>query len=65
VALERSLKDFEGEIVVGESMVAVFALMHECPKYRLTICLARNGIQNLAPLVKLIQSRAFAHLKLY
>lgn len=65
VALERSLKDFEGDIVVGESMVAVFALMHECPRYRLTICLARDGVQNLAPLVKLIQSRTFARLKLY
>lgn len=64
VALEQSLKDFEGEIVVGESMVAVFALMYEHPKYRVNIYLTRDGIQNLTPLVNLIQSRSFAHLTL-
>lgn len=65
VALERSLKDFDGEVVVGESMVAVFALINECPKYRLTICLLRNSLPNLTPLAKLIQSRPFAQLNLY
>ena len=64
VALERSLREFSGEVVVGESMVAVFALMQRRPKYRLTIFLAKENIANLAPLIQLIHSHDFAHLKL-
>lgn len=64
VALERSLRDFSGDIVVGESMVAVYALMQERPMYQITVCLAKENIKNLAPLVRLINSRKFAKLKI-
>jgi hypothetical protein len=64
IALERSLRDFSGEIVVGESMVAVFALMQDRPMYQIIICLAKENIKNLAPLVRLINSRKFAKLKI-
>lgn len=63
VALERSLCEFSGDIVVGESMVAVFALMQEKPMYQITVCVAKENIKNLAPLVRLVKSRKFAKLK--
>ncbi|CAH0343187.1 hypothetical protein [Rhizobium sp. CECT 9324] len=63
VALERSLQDFSGEIVVGESMVAVFALLNESPSYKLTVYLPKENIESLSPLVRLIEKRQFAELR--
>jgi hypothetical protein len=64
VALERSIRGFSGDIVVGESMVAVFALMQNRPMYQITVFLAKENIRNLAPLILLINSRKFAKLRI-
>ena len=63
VALEKSLQDFAGEIIVGESMVAVFALLNENPFYKLTVYLPKENIETLSPLVRLIEARQFAELR--
>jgi hypothetical protein len=64
IALERSLASFDGEVVVGESMVAVYALMLKRPKYRVTVYLARENVSNLISLIELIKSRDFAELRI-
>jgi hypothetical protein len=64
VALEQSVQKFTGDIIVGESMVAVFALMQEKPQYRMTVYLGKENINNLYPLVQLISERPFAKLQL-
>lgn len=63
IALERSLDSFSGEMIVGESMLAVYALMLEKPKFRVKIYLAKENINNLRPLIQLIESRDYASLR--
>lgn len=62
VAIEKSLIGFTGEVIVGESMVAVFALLQERPRFRLYIYISGSQLVNLRPLVNLIRSRDFATL---
>lgn len=62
VAIERTLREFDGDVVVGESMVAVFALMQKNPKYRLIVYLAHENVENLDPLIRLINTRDFVKL---
>jgi len=63
-ALERSLASFTGELVVGESMVAVYALLQQHRSHRIVVYLAREDMANLAPLVRLVSSRTHAELRL-
>ena len=64
VALEASLKDFNGEVVVGESMVAIFALLPSNAPYRVTIWLDRKNAPGLKSLIAFIEKREFSVLKL-
>lgn len=64
VALEKSLQGYSGEIIVGESMVAVFALLNRNASYKLTVYLPKENVESLSPLVRLIQARQLAELRL-
>ena len=64
VALERSLRTFTGEVVVGESMVAVYLLLQPDPSYRMVVWLAKENKHNLVSLIRLIESCDFAELNL-
>jgi hypothetical protein len=60
ISLERSIESFSGNLIVGESMVAVYALMHDTPKYRLLIYISKEQVENLKPLISLIDSKIFS-----
>ncbi|MGJ4748411.1 hypothetical protein ACQV5M_18765 [Leptospira sp. SA-E8] len=62
-ALERSIRAYTGEIIVGESMIAVYALLQSNPAYRLLIYIAQENKSNLAPLIHLIEQRSFSTLR--
>ncbi|MDR6671378.1 hypothetical protein [Rhizobium sp. 1399] len=62
IALEKSLSTFTGRLIVGESMIAVFALMYSDPKYTLVVYLARENRDILLPLIEIIESKSFAEL---
>ena len=64
VALEASLEAFCGEVVVGESMVAVYALASLRAEYRLTVYLDNDQVANLGALVSLMNSREFCRFEL-
>ena len=64
VALEASLKEFSGEIVVGESMVAIYALSPVSAPYKVTIWLGHKSAPNLKALINFIETRDFCTLKL-
>lgn len=64
VALEASLDEFCGEVVVGESMVAVYAIAPLKAEYRLTVYLDKDQVANLAAFVSLMNSREFCSLEL-
>jgi len=62
ISLEKTIQEFQGRLIVGESMVAVFALMQVNPRYRISVYLTRDSVNNLTQLVKLIKSSNFADL---
>jgi hypothetical protein len=64
IALEASLKNFSGEVVVGESMVAIFALSPSDAPYRVTIWLDRKNVPDLKSFIAFIEKRDFSTLKL-
>lgn len=55
--LEKSLSTFSGHLVVGESMVAVFAAEQAQPAYRVTVYLDQSRENLLRPLVFLLRNR--------
>jgi hypothetical protein len=55
MALERSLPSFDGRLIVGESMVLVFALLMKNRSFQLTIYLERETFENLRPLHDLLK----------
>jgi hypothetical protein len=61
-SVEKVVSDFEGAVVCGESMVAVFAL-HCARKCRLTIQLRQTQLDNLVALHEVIYSSG-AHLQI-
>ena len=63
IALEKSLDNFSGEVIVGESMVLVYALMLRKPKFKVTVYLGEENINNFNPLIKIIRFCEFAELK--
>jgi len=64
IALEASLDEFSGDVIVGESMVAVYALAPLKAKYRLTVYLDKDQVANLGAFVSLLNSREFCSLEL-
>lgn len=62
ISLEKTIEVFQGNLIVGESMVAVFALMQANPRYCVIIYLNRENAFNLTSMVKLINSSKFAKL---
>lgn len=63
-AIESSLDGFMGEVIVGESMVAVFALWRNDATYKVTVWLDSQSADNLEPLVQLIRQRSYGVLRL-
>jgi hypothetical protein len=57
--LEKSLSTFSGHLVVGESMVAVFAAEQAQPLYRVTVYLDQSRETLLRPLILLLRSRSW------
>lgn len=64
IALEASLSNFSGNVIVGESMVAVYALLHTEPQYKVVVFLKSESVENLSPLIHLIEVSPFAELRL-
>jgi hypothetical protein len=62
VSLEKTIQEFHGHLIVGESMTAVFALLQLNPRYRISVYLARDSVNNLTSLIKLVKSSDFADL---
>jgi len=56
MCVERSLNDFPGEVVTGETMVAVYALSAPNPAFTLTIHLTSAQAANLEPLIDLLKA---------
>lgn len=63
-ALEKSISGFNGNLVIGESMTAVYALSQMTPSFKLIVCINENQISNLRSLVTLIRNTSFAELYL-
>jgi hypothetical protein len=63
-ALEKSISGFKGDLVIGESMTAVYALSQMAPSFKLIVCINENQLQNLRSLVTLIRNTSFAELYL-
>jgi hypothetical protein len=62
IAIEKSLESFTGELVVGESMVAVYALLQPNRRYRVVAYLSKENSQNLLPLVSLFNKKDDARI---
>jgi len=61
-ALERSLTNFEGNVIVGESMVAVYLMMIKEPKFQLSIYIKSESLNNLLTFKRM--SDSLTHVKL-
>jgi predicted Fe-Mo cluster-binding NifX family protein len=61
-ALEKSIENFRGTLIVGESMTAVFALMLKSPAFKLVIAIQRDNKKNLASLVQVLNIKKHAML---
>ncbi|MDP1659481.1 MAG: hypothetical protein Q8L73_09060 [Methylotenera sp.] len=61
-ALEKSLKNFRGTIVVGESMTAVYSLMLKSPAFKLVVAIQDDNKKNLVSLVQLLNIKKHAML---
>ncbi len=62
IALERSLLSFNGRLIVGESMVLVYALLMKDRSFRITACLDRKTLKNLRTLHILLDGDKDAEL---
>lgn len=58
VNIEKSLDAFVGEVVIGESMVAVYALLIAQRAFTLKIHLTAAQASNLAPLIAMVAANA-------
>jgi len=56
VSIEGSLDDYEGEVVTGETMVAVYALFVNHSAFTLKIHLTAEQADNLEPLIAMVQA---------
>jgi len=65
ISIEKTLDSFSGLVIVGESMVAVFALTKENPKFNIVVCISRDNFDNLYPLVSMVKKCPFAELSVY
>lgn len=64
IALEQSLTAYPGELVVGESMAAVYALLRCQNLARITVYVSIENRANLTPFVRLVKDNPRAILKL-
>lgn len=64
IALEKSIKNYEGNIYIGASMVTIYLLLQDNPKYKLHIYLLKIDFDNYSALIKIINLKKFAHLNL-
>lgn len=60
IALERSIKNYKGTLIIGESMTAIYALMLKSPNFKLIVALKRRNIENLPSLIYLVKQRDYA-----
>jgi len=61
-ALEKSIENFRGTLIVGESMTAVYALMLKSPSFKLAVAINQHNKKNLVSLINLINKKKFAEL---
>jgi hypothetical protein len=61
-ALEESIKNYKGILIVGESMTAIYALMLESPAFRLMVAVNNDNNKNLTSLLELVSKKEFAEL---
>ena len=61
-ALEGSIKNYKGTLIVGESMTAVYALMLQSPAFKLMIAVHKENKKNLTSLLELVSKKEFARL---
>lgn len=64
-ALERSLTNFEGSVIVGESMVAVYLMMIKEPKFQLNIYIKSDNLKNLSAFKRMSEGLTHVKLKSY
>lgn len=62
IALEKTIENYRGTLIVGESMVAVYALMLKSPQFKLIVTLKRKSMENLPSLVSIINRCRIARL---
>jgi len=63
IALEASLDHFSGEVIVGESMVAVYLLRQAHANYKIVVWISSEERDNLRSLVSLVKTRSYCSLK--
>lgn len=61
-ALENSIKGYQGTLVIGESMTAVYALQLRSPTFNLLVAVNDGNKRNLTSFVELVNNKEFAKL---
>lgn len=61
-ALENSIKAYQGTLVIGESMTAVYALQLRLPTFKLLIAINEGSQKNLTSFIELVNKKDFAEL---
>ncbi|MDI1307813.1 MAG: hypothetical protein PSV17_00085 [Methylotenera sp.] len=61
-ALEDSIKTYQGTLIVGESMTAVYALQLKSPNFKLLIAINEDNKKNLTSFLDLVGKTSFAKL---